>query len=528
MSTPEGWPLLVPVLALAIPAALTLAAVASPRRAGLASALALGGALLVAAGAAVARGVPAATGSNLGVRIDAVTCVVLLLVTALGAVVARYSRTYLDGDPELARYQRWLLLTLSAVTALVVANHLLVLALLWTATSLALHQLLTYYSDRPAALVAAHKKFLVSRLADLCLLGCLTLVHRDVGSLDLDTIAGWASSHPELTPSMHAAALLVVAAVALKSAQLPFHGWLTQVMEAPTPVSALLHAGVVNIGGFVLIRLAPWMDRAELAQLFLVALGLASTLVASFVMTTRVSVKVALAWSTCAQMGFMLVECGLGLWHLALLHLVAHSLYKAHAFLAAGSVVDEWRVRALSKRPAAPTWARLGIALFVAAASAILGVVALGRVVALSPAEQRAVSLLAALVSLSLVPLLAGTTTGPTSMARAALRAGGVVLLYAGWHAAAAHWMPLEVGAPNAAGCVLAGLGFAGLFATKTALQRFPDGRLARALQPWLFAGLYLDERFTRFTFRVWPPRLGRRRESPRPLHLQETLEART
>ncbi len=91
----------------------------------------------------------------------------------------------------------------------------------WTATSLALHQLLTFYPDRTGALVAAHKKFLVSRLADLCLLACLPLVHASVGSLNLDQIAAWAGAHPGLSPSMHVAAVLVVVAVALKSAQLP-------------------------------------------------------------------------------------------------------------------------------------------------------------------------------------------------------------------------------------------------------------------------------------------------------------------
>jgi len=349
-------------IALSIPATLALVALLSPRRAGLAATAALCLSLLFTAGAALEQG----AAMTLGVRIDAVTSVMLLLVAALGVVIVRYSRTYLQGDPAVLRYQRFLLLTLSAVTALVIANNLLVIALGWTATSLALHQLLTFYPDRTAALVAAHKKFLVSRLADVCLLLSLALVHHDVGSLNLDQIFAWTGSHPDLPGSMHAAAILVVLTAALKSAQLPFHGWLTQVMEAPTPVSALLHAGVVNIGGFVLIRLAPWMSRAQPALLLLVVIGLVSAVIAALVMTTRVSVKVALAWSTCAQMGFMLVQCGLGLWHLALLHLVAHSLYKAHAFLSTGTAVEGFRLQALTQRPPAPSRGRLGLATFVA------------------------------------------------------------------------------------------------------------------------------------------------------------------
>lgn len=528
MSTLEAWSSLVALLALAIPVILALAAVASPSRARLASGSALGMALVFTVGVALLGGAATEQGTKLGVRVDAVTCVMLLLVAALGAVIVRYSQTYLRGDPGLVRYQRWLLLTLTAVTALVVANNLLVIALGWTATSLALHQLLTFYADRQAALVAAHKKFLVSRLADLCLLGCLALVYREVGSLELDRIASWSAAYPGSTPAMQAAAVLVVVAVALKSAQLPFHGWLIQVMEAPTPVSALLHAGVVNIGGFVLIRLAPWMAQAEVAQLLLVIIGLVSATVAALVMTTRISVKVALAWSTCAQMGFMLVQCGLGLWHLALLHLVAHSLYKAHAFLSAGTVVDEWRLGAWAKPLSSPSRGRFSAAVLVALGGATLGFVLLQDTFASAATDERAAYVLAILVGLALVPLLTRKTESRATLVGLAARAGGVVLLYVGGHAIAAQLMhPLGQGAP-VVGWALVGLGFGGLFVVKAVLQMFPQGRFARALYPWLFAGLYLDERFTRFTFRVWPPRFQRRPGSRRPIDIHTTIEVRS
>jgi len=523
MSTPEEWAVVVQVIALAIPATLALAALVAPRRATLASGAVLGLVLLFTIGAGLTKDTAAAT--SLGVRVDLVTCVMLLLVSSIGLVIVRYSRTYLHGDPGLRRYLRWLLATLAAVTTIVLADNLLVLVLAWTATSLALHQLLTFYADRPTALVAAHKKFLVSRLADCCLLGCLALTHATVGSLDLDRIAAWAGSHPDLTPSMQLAAVLVVVAVALKSAQLPFHGWLTQVMEAPTPVSALLHAGVVNMGGFVLIRLAPWMEHAGPARWLLVGLGLVSTIVAALVMTTRVSAKVALAWSTCAQMGFMLVQCGLGLWDLALLHLVAHSLYKAHAFLTTGTVVDGWRVQALAKPAPSPSGRRLALAVVLAAVIAALGVAVLREVGWAQPGAL-AVPVLAVLVGLALVPLLTGTTADLGSTAALALRVSGVVLLYVGWHAGAARLMPAHVESASALAWAVVGAGFVGLFAVKTTLQLRPAGRMARALYPWLFAGLYLDERFTRLTFRVWPPVLKPRTELPNQTHTPETLEA--
>jgi NAD(P)H-quinone oxidoreductase subunit 5 len=126
----------------------------------------------------------------------------------------------------------------------------------------------------------------------------------------------------------------------LKSAQFPTHGWLTEVMKTPTPVSALLHAGVINAGGFLLIRFADVMLLAPGVLAALVMFGGFTALFGRLVMLTQPAVKTSLAWSTVAQMGFMILECGLALFPLALLHIVAHSLYKVHSFLASGTAVE--------------------------------------------------------------------------------------------------------------------------------------------------------------------------------------------
>ncbi len=506
---------LFPMVVLGVPLTLALAGVAAPRRAALASGTALALALLFALGTSLAD-----AGSALGVRCDFATRIMLLLVAALGAVVVRFSRTYLDGERELDRYLRWLMLTLSAVTILVISNNLLVIAVAWTATSLALHQLLTLYSDRPAALVAAHKKFLVSRLADGALAVALGLLYTNVGSFDLDRVAAWVHLQPQLPMSMQVGACLLVATVALRSAQLPFHGWITQVMEVPTPVSALLHAGVVNIGGFVLIRLAPWMTHAEPAGLLLVTVGLLTAIVAALVMTTRVSVKVALAWSTCAQMGFMLVQCGLGLWSLALLHIVAHSLYKAYAFLSAGAAVEEWKARSFATKSTLPSPLRLVSSTVAALGVALLVLNVMLPSLGLAPLQGASSLVMTLILGLALVPLVAARPPASASgAAMAALQVAGVVLLYGGWHALAEHVFPAERATTNPIGWWMTGVGFVGLFALKSALQRRPNGALARRLHPWLFSGLYLDELFTRLTFQLWPPRLAdSMTEAPRVL----------
>jgi len=134
-------------------------------------------------------------------------------------------------------------------------------------------------------------------------------------------------------------AFLLVIAASLESAQFPFHSWLPDTMETPTPVSALMHAGIINAGGFLVVRLSPILINAPAALNTLAIVGAFTALFASVVMLTQTSVKRSLAYSTIAQMGFMMLQCGLGAFALATLHLVAHSLYKAHAFLSSGSVV---------------------------------------------------------------------------------------------------------------------------------------------------------------------------------------------
>jgi NAD(P)H-quinone oxidoreductase subunit 5 len=158
------------------------------------------------------------------------------------------------------------------------------------------------------------------------------------GTGDIATILN-AASATAAPGATWVAAFLALAAI-LKSAQFPTHGWLTEVMETPTPVSALLHAGVINAGGFLLIRFADVMLLSPGVLAVLVMLGGFTALFGGLVMLTQSAVKTSLAWSTVAQMGFMILQCGLALFPLALLHIVAHSLYKAHAFLASGQAVD--------------------------------------------------------------------------------------------------------------------------------------------------------------------------------------------
>jgi len=274
-------------------------------------------------------------GVGLSVRLDVVSSVMLVLVSFIGWIVMRYSRTYMDGEARQGAFTAWMSVTLAAVLLLMMAGNLVQLLAAWTLTSLSLHRLLLFYPERATARRAARKKALVARLSEGALAGAILLLIAATGTTDIQTIL----ANAQTTWLTTGAALLIALSAVLASAQFPMHGWLTEVMEAPTPVSALLHAGVINAGGFLLIRFADVMLLAPGVMALLVMLGGFTALFGGLVMLTQPAVKTSLAWSTIAQMAFMIMQCGLALFPLALLHIVAHSLYKAHAFLSSGEAV---------------------------------------------------------------------------------------------------------------------------------------------------------------------------------------------
>ena len=461
---------------------------------------------LVFAAVSMAAVVLGKGGSGYGVRADIVGSLMLLLVTFVGWVIVRYSQPYLDGELAQRHYVRWLMATLAAVGVVIATNHMVVLVVAWMGTSMALHRLLTFFSERPAAVVAAHKKFIVGRAADLCMLGAAALFAVSFQTMQIDQITALAAAAP-LKPGAQAGVLLIVMAALLKCAQLPFHGWLIQVMEAPTPVSALLHAGIVNLGGFVLIRFAPLVSEVPAAQGLLVAAGTATAVLAALVMTTRISVKVMLAWSTCAQMGFMLMQCGLGVWDMALLHLLGHSLYKAHAFLTAGGAVRRAALSQMTPAASPPGFGSLVIGALtgfsmILMAKAVWGVLVPGALI--SPALW----VLGGIVALALVPLVRGESLRGRGWWPVLLMLGafGVSFSYVGLHLLLSAWVLPAIPQPAAALWIAVAVAFVLLFAVQSLIRIAPHNVLVRGLYPWFYGGLFLDEKFNNVAFGFWPP----------------------
>ena len=419
------------------------------------------------------------------------------LVQLLGWVIGAFSARYLEGEAGQRRYVSALAGVLGAVHVLLMADHWLVLIAAWALVGAALQHLLCFYADRPFALLAAHKKRIADRIADALLIAAAALAWSEVGSGSLSAL--WTHvGHAGISNTMQLSAVLLVLAAILRTALLPVHGWLIQVMEAPTPVSALLHAGVVNLGGFVLIRFAPLLEQATVARWLLVGFGLATAVLAGLVMLTRISIKVRLAWSTVAQMGFMVLECGLGLYTLAALHLVGHSLYKAHAFLSASMAVQQTRMQTMHSPSS-----------YVPVSLLLAPVLAIPMVWLM----QTTLSALAwpwwwsAVLGLAWAPLLWIPThrTSPRALGLHGA-AGGVMIFGLTGAALLVHALPLGiVDAPHHSLGAFALLGMAGLYLCLVIMQLRPES--LRTWRRMSYAGFYVDEIYTRLALQLWPTR---------------------
>ena len=307
--------------------------------------------------------------------VDRLSVILLLLVFGVSGIVQAFAVRYLAGDPRSAWFTGGAGLLTTASAGLATASTLVTLALCWTLAGAALVLLLATYWHLPAARDGVRRTVIAFVIGDLALWAAVAVATATWGRIDLR--AGGEFSGPVVA----VLGVLVVLAALSRSSQVPFHRWLPATLAAPTPVSALLHAGVVNAGGILLIRLAP-LSADGLAQALTILAGAATMVYGTTIMLVKPDIKGALAHSTTAQMGFMILTCGLGLWAAAVIHLVAHGFYKATLFLSSGSAIS--RHRRHESLPSAPApsgrqW------LARAAAAVVLPGLALGAAVAVVP-----------------------------------------------------------------------------------------------------------------------------------------------
>jgi len=280
--------------------------------------------------------------------VDGLTRIMAVVTTFVSGIVHSFSRRYLAGAKHLNRfYARLFGLTL-VVLLLTAANHLVLFAAAWATMGWMLAGLIGHVRGWPQARAASRyaRRFFLAGSALLA--GALGLLGVQTGTWTID---GVLASVGALSPPVLVAAVgLLLLAAMIQSALVPFHRWLLSSMTAPTPVSAFMHAGLVNAGGVLLARFAPVVFEQPAVMLGIVFVGGLSALLGQAWMLVQTDVKRQLGSSTVAQMGFMVLQCGLGFVPAAIAHLLLHGFYKAYLFLASGSVVGPTRPTP-AKRP---------------------------------------------------------------------------------------------------------------------------------------------------------------------------------
>ncbi len=281
-------------------------------------------------------------------RVDALTAVMLVVITTVSALVHLYSWGYMDEDPDQPRFFAYLSLFTFAMLMLVTADNLVQMFFGWEGVGLASYLLIGFWFRKPSANAAAIKAFVVNRVGDLgFMLGIFGtfLVFQTTSIPDiLEAAPGMAGSTIGFlgyrVDTMTVLCILLFIGAMGKSAQLGLHTWLPDAMEGPTPVSALIHAAtMVTAGVFMVCRLSPMFEAAPVALAFVTLIGALTCFFAATVGTTQWDIKRVIAYSTCSQLGYMFFAAGVGAYGAAMFHLFTHAFFKALLFLGAGSVI---------------------------------------------------------------------------------------------------------------------------------------------------------------------------------------------
>jgi NADH-quinone oxidoreductase subunit L len=309
--------------------------------------------------------------SGLSVIIDPLSVFMMLIVAGVGGLIVWYSIGYMDGDDEERRYFAYMSLFVFSMLLLVQAGNLLILLAGWGMVGLSSYLLIGYWHQRPSAVAAAKKAFVMNAIGDATMALAFFLLIEKGNSLDFGVLGGEFSS----TVANLVALGLLGGAVA-KSAQIPLHTWLPDAMEGPTPVSALIHAAtMVTAGVYLIVRTHAIFEQAPKVADLAAGLGAATLLMAGLIALVQVDIKRVIAYSTMSQIGYMFVGAGIGSYPNAMFHLMTHAFFKALLFMTAGIVIhaliDEQDIRKMGGlRQLAPKtyWA------FLAGALALVGI----------------------------------------------------------------------------------------------------------------------------------------------------------
>ncbi len=273
---------------------------------------------------------------DFGVRADALSCIMLLVVSVVGILVQIYSTSYMHGDKRFGRYFAYISLFMASMLALVLADNFVMFYICWEGVGLCSYLLISFWFERVAAAQAGVKAFITTRIGDTGLFIGILILFSLTGSFNFNVLEHSASGQPLLG----IAALLIFCGAIGKSAQFPLHVWLPDAMEGPTPVSALIHAATMVAAGVYLVARLFWLFSGNEQALMLVAcIGALTAFFAATIAAVQNDIKRILAYSTISQLGLMMAGLGAGGYSAGNFHLMTHAFAKALLFLCAGSVI---------------------------------------------------------------------------------------------------------------------------------------------------------------------------------------------
>jgi NADH-quinone oxidoreductase subunit L len=275
---------------------------------------------------------------DLRILVDPLSTFMMLVVAGVGFLIVWYSIGYMDGDDEERRYFAYMALFVFSMLLLVQGGNLLLLLAGWGLVGLSSYLLIGFWHDRPSAIQAAKKAFVMNAIGDATMAIALFLLIQRTGSLDFEVVfprggsfGGWAAN---------VIALGLLGGAVAKSAQLPLQTWLPDAMEGPTPVSALIHAAtMVTAGVYLIVRTHALFEAAPRVEELAAGLGAATLLLAGLIALVQVDIKRVIAYSTMSQIGYMFLGAGLGAYANGMFHLMTHAFFKALLFMAAGIVI---------------------------------------------------------------------------------------------------------------------------------------------------------------------------------------------
>ncbi|MGC9120652.1 MAG: proton-conducting transporter membrane subunit [Sulfurihydrogenibium sp.] len=274
-------------------------------------------------------------------RFDGLGSLLATYILLVSLVIHKYSENYMKDEEGLKRYFLLLDLMTWNLLILVLSNHLIILFASWHLMGVILYFLLTFNNRRENAIQSGRTALFTHRIADVPLLVAIVLLYKQYGTFEISKLAQMISTGS--SDNLWIVSLLVILSGIMKSAQIPFHIWLVYSMEGPTPVSALMHAGIVNAGAFIANRFAFLFPHDLYGLSLSFVIGIITAIVGSTLMLMQNDVKKALGYSTVGQMGYMMMEIGVGAFALAVYHMMAHGIFKATLFLSSGGVIHEAR-----------------------------------------------------------------------------------------------------------------------------------------------------------------------------------------